>query len=117
MADIGVKIEASGFEEIEKEGLFRTLEQGKFAGIKRPIDGGKGLDGVTLKEEVYFITTQELEDLYHDVNIELKQISNELDVLNKKKEKIIKIFSFLNSGNFLKKSKNYFTIYILIFLL
>ena len=41
-------------EEIEKEGLFRTLEQGKFAGIKRPIDGGKGLDGVTLKEEVYF---------------------------------------------------------------
>lgn len=41
-------------EEIEKEGLFRTLEQGKFAGIKRPIDGGKGLDGVVSKEEVYF---------------------------------------------------------------
>jgi beta-lysine 5,6-aminomutase alpha subunit len=41
-------------EEIEREGLFRTLEQGKFAGIKRPIDGGKGLDGVVSKEEVYF---------------------------------------------------------------
>ncbi len=41
-------------EEIEKEGLFRTLEQGKFAGIKRPLDGGKGLDGVVSKEDVYF---------------------------------------------------------------
>jgi beta-lysine 5,6-aminomutase alpha subunit len=40
--------------EIEKEGLFKTLEQGKFAGIKRPIDGGKGLDGVFMKEANYF---------------------------------------------------------------
>ncbi|MGL5312570.1 MAG: lysine 5,6-aminomutase subunit alpha [Peptostreptococcaceae bacterium] len=40
--------------EIEKEGLFKTLEQGKFAGIKRPIDGGKGLDGVVIKENSYF---------------------------------------------------------------
>ncbi|MDK2562008.1 lysine 5,6-aminomutase subunit alpha [Romboutsia sedimentorum] len=40
--------------EIEKEGLFKTLEQGKFAGIKRPIDGGKGLDGVVMKEANYF---------------------------------------------------------------
>ncbi|GAA0712400.1 D-lysine 5,6-aminomutase subunit alpha [Paraclostridium ghonii] len=40
--------------EIEKEGLFKTLEQGKFAGIKRPVDGGKGLDGVVMKENVYF---------------------------------------------------------------
>lgn len=40
--------------EIEKEGLFKTLEQGKFAGIKRPIDGGKGLDGVIMKEANYF---------------------------------------------------------------
>ncbi|CEH34021.1 lysine 5,6-aminomutase subunit alpha [Romboutsia lituseburensis] len=40
--------------EIEKEGLFKTLEQGKFAGIKRPVDGGKGLDGVVIKENVYF---------------------------------------------------------------
>ncbi|KYH34614.1 L-beta-lysine 5,6-aminomutase alpha subunit [Clostridium tepidiprofundi DSM 19306] len=40
--------------EIEKEGLFKTLEQGKFAGIRRPIDGGKGLDGVVEKENGYF---------------------------------------------------------------
>lgn len=40
--------------EIEKEGLFRTLEQGKFAGVKRPQDGGKGLAGVTEKTDVYF---------------------------------------------------------------
>ncbi|MGL6108280.1 lysine 5,6-aminomutase subunit alpha [Romboutsia sp.] len=40
--------------EIEKEGLFKTIEQGKFAGIKRPIDGGKGLNGVVIKENHYF---------------------------------------------------------------
>lgn len=40
--------------EIEKEGLFKTIEKGKFAGIKRPIDGGKGLDGVVIKDSVYF---------------------------------------------------------------
>jgi beta-lysine 5,6-aminomutase alpha subunit len=41
-------------QEIEKEGLFRTLEQGKFAGIKRPLTGGKGLDGVVEIEKGYF---------------------------------------------------------------
>ena len=40
--------------EIEKEGLFSTLEQGKFAGIKRPLTGGKGLAGVVQKEKAYF---------------------------------------------------------------
>lgn len=40
--------------EIEREGLIPTIEQGKFAGVKRAMDGGKGLDGVTLKEESYF---------------------------------------------------------------
>lgn len=40
--------------DIEKEGLFKTIEQGKFAGIKRPFDGGKGLAGVVQKEEGYF---------------------------------------------------------------
>jgi beta-lysine 5,6-aminomutase alpha subunit len=38
---------------IEEEGLFRTLETGKFAGIKRPQDGGKGLEGVIAKEAGY----------------------------------------------------------------
>jgi beta-lysine 5,6-aminomutase alpha subunit len=40
--------------EIEKLSLFKTIEQGTFAGIKRPIDGGKGLDGVIKKENDYF---------------------------------------------------------------
>lgn len=40
--------------EIEKEGLFSTIEQGKFAGIKRPLNGGKGLQGVVEKDEQYF---------------------------------------------------------------
>jgi len=40
--------------EIEKEGLFKTLEKGIFAGVKRPIDGGKGLDGVIMKDREYY---------------------------------------------------------------
>jgi beta-lysine 5,6-aminomutase alpha subunit len=40
--------------EIESIGLFKTLERGIFAGIKRPIDGGKGLDGVVEKNRNYF---------------------------------------------------------------
>jgi beta-lysine 5,6-aminomutase alpha subunit len=40
--------------EIESIGLFKTLERGVFAGIKRPIDGGKGLDGVVEKDRNYF---------------------------------------------------------------
>ena len=40
--------------KIEKEGLFKTIEKGIFAQIKRPIDGGKGLDGVIPKSKEYF---------------------------------------------------------------
>lgn len=40
--------------EIEKDGLFKTLEKGAFGGVKRPIDGGKGLSGVAEKEKGYF---------------------------------------------------------------
>ena len=40
--------------KIKEEGLFKTLEQGKFAGVKRPIDGGKGLNGVTEKHQDYY---------------------------------------------------------------
>lgn len=39
---------------IEKEGLFATIEQGKFGGVKRPRDGGKGLAGVCKKDAEYF---------------------------------------------------------------
>ncbi|MDO5713982.1 MAG: lysine 5,6-aminomutase subunit alpha [Tissierellia bacterium] len=40
--------------QIEKDGLFKTIEEGKFGGVKRPRDGGKGLEGVTKKAEGYF---------------------------------------------------------------
>ena len=41
-------------KEIENLGLFTTLERGIFADVKRPKDGGKGLNGVVLKDEHYF---------------------------------------------------------------
>ena len=41
-------------ENMEKEGLFTALEKGIFADVKRPKNGGKGLDGVTLKADNYF---------------------------------------------------------------
>lgn len=40
--------------EIERIGLFATLERGIFADIKRSRTGGKGLSGVVLKDECYF---------------------------------------------------------------
>ena len=40
--------------EVEKDGLFSTIEQGKFGGVKRPKDGGHGLDGVCAKDDQYF---------------------------------------------------------------
>jgi len=39
---------------IEEEGLFKTIEQGKFGGVKRARDGGKGLAGVCVRDENYF---------------------------------------------------------------
>ncbi len=44
---------AALLKDIEEEGLFATLEQGKFAGVKRSRTGGKGLDGVTEKDAKY----------------------------------------------------------------
>ena len=40
--------------QIEQLGIFETLERGIFADIKRPRDGGKGLDGVVNKAPGYF---------------------------------------------------------------
>ena len=40
--------------EVEKEGLFATIEKGIFGGVKRPFDGGHGLEGVCTKGENYF---------------------------------------------------------------
>ena len=44
---------AALLKDIEEEGLFSTLEKGKFAGVKRSRTGGKGLDGVTAKAPKY----------------------------------------------------------------
>ncbi|HYF84112.1 MAG TPA: lysine 5,6-aminomutase subunit alpha [Clostridia bacterium] len=44
---------AAFLKGIEEEGLMATLEQGKFAGVKRTRTGGKGLDGVTQKDAKY----------------------------------------------------------------
>ena len=48
-----LKNAVSLLKQIAEIGIFETLEQGIFAGIKRPIDGGKGLDGVYVKDEHY----------------------------------------------------------------
>ena len=41
-------------EEINKEGRFTALEKGIFGDVKRPKNGGKGLEGVTSKGENYY---------------------------------------------------------------
>lgn len=41
-------------QDIEREGLFSTIEKGKFGGVKRMRDEGKGLDGVSIKSEDYY---------------------------------------------------------------
>lgn len=40
-------------QEIKQEGLFKSLEKGRFAEISRKEDGGKGLNGVFLKHKYY----------------------------------------------------------------
>jgi beta-lysine 5,6-aminomutase alpha subunit len=40
-------------QRVEKEGLFSALEKGIFADVKRPKNGGKGLNGVSEKTEGY----------------------------------------------------------------
>jgi len=45
---------ADMLEEIENEGLFATIEQGKFGAVKRSRTGGKGLAGVVEKDPKYF---------------------------------------------------------------
>ena len=41
-------------EQLESEGLFTALEKGIFADVKRPKNGGKGLEGVAPKAEGYY---------------------------------------------------------------
>lgn len=47
--------EATKFMEHVKDiGLFTAIEKGMFAEIKRPVNGGKGLEGVFKKSDTYF---------------------------------------------------------------
>jgi len=41
-------------KDIEREGIFKTIEQGKFGGVKRAFTGGKGLAGVVEKDVGYY---------------------------------------------------------------
>lgn len=41
-------------QNIRRDGLFRALEEGVLAGVRRPFEGGKGLAGVVVKEDRYF---------------------------------------------------------------
>ncbi|MBP3253371.1 MAG: lysine 5,6-aminomutase subunit alpha [Bacteroidales bacterium] len=41
-------------EKMQSEGLFSALEKGIFGDVKRPRDGGKGLDGVFEKSDNYY---------------------------------------------------------------
>lgn len=46
--------------QIEQMGIFQAIEKGIFAGIKRPQNGGKGLENVYKKEPSYFNLVQEM---------------------------------------------------------
>jgi beta-lysine 5,6-aminomutase alpha subunit len=52
-ADVVLDLALDLLENIRKDGLFRTLEEGRFAGVRRPFEGGKGLSGVVTKEDHY----------------------------------------------------------------
>ncbi|MFO7797951.1 MAG: lysine 5,6-aminomutase subunit alpha [Promethearchaeati archaeon] len=41
-------------EKIEKIGIFRTIENGIFAGISRKLEGGKGFEGIIKKDPNYY---------------------------------------------------------------
>ena len=47
-------------EKISEMGLFNAIEQGLFAEIKRPKEGGKGLEGVTEKGPDYWNPAEEM---------------------------------------------------------
>ena len=40
-------------EEVDQMGLMEAISKAKFADVKRPIEGGKGLDGVVPKGPRY----------------------------------------------------------------
>jgi beta-lysine 5,6-aminomutase alpha subunit len=62
--------EVEGFlNNVQKEGLMNSISEGRFADIKRPIDGGKGLQGVFEKGPNYsnpIMKTIESQGVIHD---------------------------------------------------
>lgn len=46
-------------KDVEAKGLFRALEEGVFAGIRRKREGGKGLEGVFTKSPAYYNPVEE----------------------------------------------------------
>lgn len=54
-------------KEIENIGMFQSLEKGMFANTKRPIDGGKGLNGVFEKAPDYLnVISLRLEESFNE---------------------------------------------------
>ncbi|OEF97266.1 D-lysine 5,6-aminomutase subunit alpha [Vulcanibacillus modesticaldus] len=51
---------AKMLDDVEQLGLFKAIEQGMFADVKRSFVGGKGLDGVFDKRDDYFNPFEEL---------------------------------------------------------
>lgn len=44
----------SFLEQVEKKGMFNAIEEGLFAEVKRPKDGGKGFEGLIKKGPSYY---------------------------------------------------------------
>ncbi len=54
-------------KHIAKDGMFNSLEKGVFAETKRPIDGGKGLDGVFEKDKDYLnVVSKRMEESFNE---------------------------------------------------
>ena len=54
-------------KEISEQGMFKSLENGVFAETKRPINGGKGLDGVFKKSENYInVVSKRMEESFNE---------------------------------------------------
>jgi beta-lysine 5,6-aminomutase alpha subunit len=53
-ANLVLKQATEFLEKVAEEGLFHAMTAGEFAEIKRPENGGKGLDGVFERDPEYY---------------------------------------------------------------
>jgi len=54
-------------KQINQDGMFNSLANGVFADTKRPIDGGKGLNGVFTKDEAYVnVVSEKMEESFNE---------------------------------------------------